>query len=740
VGSGGGGTWGDGIRPPPSPAGERRPASGAANRWDGQGNSSNLTAVISSALDYKKFLDKRKQMIQLQVETAQNAVAASPMTITGGTGSQPSSARGTSGSAQQGQRMPVVGGWTTTSSTPGKGGEQPMAPVAPPTEGRSSTAFHGRYRRTAEAPNQDERIPSPKGVDVGDMPIGDEDRHADRLLPPRGETPDVGRPRMETPDLLRTNRADTPDAYARPMTPAGAGYTANDGRGPRGPEEDDSETPRGGGWTGPDGQQYAGYRRSQSGAGQQAGRGAAAASSRPQATGGKAAGSPVQSQEGMRPPSAGAPASLGTDVPRSSSNSRGRAQTPTPKHEDVEDLLGGDDGRITNSTATLDDYVVGKQVGQGAYATVRFALHKDSGKKVAIKVYEKYKLLDPQRRKSVRREVRLMERMNHANIVNFIDALDTPKQIYIVMEFLSGGSLHSFLKKRTCRRLEEPQARRLFVQVGDGLKYCHDRHIVHRDIKLENLLLDENQNVKIIDFGFSTIIPPGRKLKIFCGTPSYMAPEIVARKEYSGFCADIWAIGVLLYAMLCGCFPFKGANDRDLYRKIIKGVFYIPDFVSAGARSLLNRVLTVDMSKRPTIDDVLCDAWVTANGSEVFPNKSTHNSSISSTATTAAGHTKNVSSNDVMSLSLLPDNAQGQERPAHSGNGQGRPGTPGVPNSARDAPDDKEKPRIDDEAVAKLERLGYGRDEIIRQLRDEDSHLYKLYFRFLRALNAWDKK
>eukprot|EP00415_Alexandrium_ostenfeldii_P002691 UN2691 len=217
----------------------------------------------------------------------------------------------------------------------------------------------------------------------------------------------------------------------------------------------------------------------------------------------------------------------------------------------------------------VEDYAVGKQIGQGAYATVSFGLHKETNRKVAIKIYEKYKLLDPQRKKSVRCEIRLMERLRHPNIVNFHEALDTPKQIFLVMEFVGGGSLHHHLKKRPGRRLEDSQAKRLFYQVCQGIRYLHDRHIVHRDVKLENLLLDEGGTVKVIDFGFSTIVPPGKKLKIFCGTPSYMAPEIVSRKEYSGFCADIWAMGVLLYALLCGSFPFRGQNDRDLYRKIV---------------------------------------------------------------------------------------------------------------------------------------------------------------------------
>jgi serine/threonine protein kinase len=476
--------------------------------------------------------------------------------------------------------------------------------------------------------------------------------------------------------------------------------------------------------------------------------------------------------------------------------SEGARRVPEKK-ESLSDLLGEDGKDVrwsSNPGSSLEDYIVGKQIGQGAYATVRFGIHKDTGRKVAVKVYEKYKLLDPQRRKSVRREIKLMERMSHPNMVAFHDALDTPKQIYIIMEFVGGGSLHHYLKKHTCRRVEETKAKRLFYQVCQGIKYCHDRHIVHRDVKLENLLLDENGTVKIIDFGFSTIIPPGKKLKTFCGTPSYMAPEIVARKEYSGFCADIWAMGVLLYALLCGCFPFKGQNDKDLYRKIVKGVFYIPEFVSQSSRALVTRILTVDMNRRPTVDEVLADPWFTSHPTELYALKNSHqpNVSVSSQSTTAgertSGQTASSSSGQSASdpasaaLAFPRRGSSGQEiQPSRPGSSHGMSSgsaaqvaqfgrsSPVPPSEAQQRPQSSERPqtpngyaeasggnsgtrassarasreksaKIEEEAMAKLERLGYPREEIVRQLKDESSHLYKLYFRFLKAMNAWDQK
>jgi len=334
-------------------------------------------------------------------------------------------------------------------------------------------------------------------------------------------------------------------------------------------------------------------------------------------------------------------------------------------------------------------------------------------------------------------------------------------------------------------------------------------------------LLDDAGTVKIIDFGFSTIVPPGKRLKIFCGTPSYMAPEIVARKEYSGFCADIWATGVLLYALLNGSFPFRGQNDRDLYRKIVRGVFHVPEVVTDGARSLLTRVLTPDMTRRPSIDDVIGDQWFASHRDELYTSMAKGsvdsykpNTSTSSTATTAApsssasagqsaretsGGGRETPSVDSRAPSAQPSRSN-TPAPAHSGIVSGAcPSSGGAAwsapatapagaaagfgssslsqtggrnldastgsasyaavdcgargNEIDDTPGQESAgPRFEDasergcsrqfeeEAITKLERLGYPRDEIIRQLKDESSHLCKLYCRFLKALTAWDSK
>jgi len=207
------------------------------------------------------------------------------------------------------------------------------------------------------------------------------------------------------------------------------------------------------------------------------------------------------------------------------------------KHE-RESSEGNNQGNFSDSSfwtegadqSHYDRYLIGKRIGQGAYAVVRAGIDTLNNQKVAIKIYNKLNLLDTQRRKGVRREIKILERLKHDNIVCLHEAFDNKKQVFLVMEYTNGGSLHSLLKSRANRQLKDDEARKLFKQIASALKYCHSKNITHRDIKLENVLLDEShEKVKIIDFGFSTWIPNETKIKLFCGTPSYMAPEIVSK-------------------------------------------------------------------------------------------------------------------------------------------------------------------------------------------------------------------
>jgi len=261
-----------------------------------------------------------------------------------------------------------------------------------------------------------------------------------------------------------------------------------------------------------------------------------------------------------------------------------------------------------SATGKLSNYNIGVQIGKGAYAIVKSGVHKITGKKVAIKVYEKNRIADPQRKGCVEREIRILKRLSHENIVHLYDIIDTSRQLFIVMELIKGRSLYSYVHSKKNSKLDEEESIRIFSQIASGIDYCHKHSVTHRDIKMENLLLDEECNAKIIDFGFSICTNAEQKLKIFCGTPSYMAPEIVMKKEYLGPPTDIWSLGVLLFAMLCGCFPFKGINEKDLFRCISKCKFTFPKTVSSGARALVGKMLCLDPKKRATAEELCNDA------------------------------------------------------------------------------------------------------------------------------------
>jgi len=263
-----------------------------------------------------------------------------------------------------------------------------------------------------------------------------------------------------------------------------------------------------------------------------------------------------------------------------------------------------------NPQHNVANFKIDKVLGQGSYAIVKLALDKHSNQKVAVKIYEKYRLIDPRKMKNVRREIQLLENINHPNVIKMNYSFDTAKQIYIIMEYVGQTSLHSFIKGRMGKKLEELEVKRLFKEVVQGISYCHSKNIVHRDIKMENILIDDNKNIKIIDFGFSICATPDKRLNIFCGTPSYMAPEIVSKINYKGCPADIWALGILLYALLTGSFPFRGFDDKDLFKKITRGKYDTPSSMSEGSKSLLEKMLKVSPDQRIIAEQILQDKWL----------------------------------------------------------------------------------------------------------------------------------
>mmetsp|Transcript_29235 Transcript_29235/g.46608 ORF Transcript_29235/g.46608 Transcript_29235/m.46608 type:complete len:367 (-) Transcript_29235:399-1499(-) len=253
--------------------------------------------------------------------------------------------------------------------------------------------------------------------------------------------------------------------------------------------------------------------------------------------------------------------------------------------------------------ATLvDGYRLGQTIGKGSYASVKAAKCTTSRRKVAIKIVPRSNVDD-----KLEAEISNHSKLHHKHIVEIIDVVRKDHATCIVMELASAGSLYDYI---VCSpQLTEEKARRTFQQLIAALDHCHAHNIVHRDLKPENILMDHDGNVKLADFGFSAKIGEGELLSESCGSPNYVAPELLKKKRSYRFEVDIWSCGVILYALLCRQLPFDEPNIPDLFRRIQNADYIVPGFMSDDAKDLVGKMMTVDPNERITIAEIKTHPW-----------------------------------------------------------------------------------------------------------------------------------
>ncbi|XP_078675689.1 serine/threonine-protein kinase MARK1-like isoform X24 [Branchiostoma floridae x Branchiostoma belcheri] len=255
----------------------------------------------------------------------------------------------------------------------------------------------------------------------------------------------------------------------------------------------------------------------------------------------------------------------------------------------------------------IGKYRLLKTIGKGNFAKVKLARHVPTGKEVAIKIIDKTQL-NPSSLQKLFREVRIMKMLNHPNIVKLFEVIETEKTLYLVMEYASGGEVFDYLVAHG--RMKEKEARAKFRQIVSAVQYCHQKRVVHRDLKAENLLLDSDMNIKIADFGFSNEFTPGNKLDTFCGSPPYAAPELFQGKKYDGPEVDVWSLGVILYTLVSGSLPFDGQNLKELRERVLRGKYRIPFYMSTDCENLLKRFLVLNPLKRGSLEAIMRDRWM----------------------------------------------------------------------------------------------------------------------------------
>jgi 5'-AMP-activated protein kinase, catalytic alpha subunit len=257
----------------------------------------------------------------------------------------------------------------------------------------------------------------------------------------------------------------------------------------------------------------------------------------------------------------------------------------------------------------LQRYEVGRLLGQGTFAKVYHARNIVTSQSVAIKVIDKDKIFKDGIMEQIKREISVMKLVRHPNIVQLYEVMATKSKIYFVLEYVKGGELFNKIAKG---KLREDAARKYFQQLICVVDFCHNRGVYHRDLKPENLLVDENGNLKICDFGLSALAEPRRQdglLHTTCGTPAYVAPEVISQKGYDGAKVDTWSCGVSLFVLMAGYLPFQDSNLVEMYRKIGKAEFKCPPWFPSDVRKLVLRILDPNPRTRMLITKIVECFW-----------------------------------------------------------------------------------------------------------------------------------
>uniref|UniRef100_A0A673I5V0 non-specific serine/threonine protein kinase n=1 Tax=Sinocyclocheilus rhinocerous TaxID=307959 RepID=A0A673I5V0_9TELE len=271
--------------------------------------------------------------------------------------------------------------------------------------------------------------------------------------------------------------------------------------------------------------------------------------------------------------------------------------------------------RSRNVVPTVDEYPhIGnyrllKTIGKGNFAKVKLARHVLTSKEVAVKIIDKTQLNSSSLQKvSLLLHVLICDHLSFSPPVKLFEVIETDKTLYLVMEYASGGEVFDYLVAHG--RMKEKEARAKFRQIVSAVQYCHQKCIVHRDLKAENLLLDADMNIKIADFGFSNEFTVGNKLDTFCGSPPYAAPELFQGKKYDGPEVDVWSLGVILYTLVSGSLPFDGQNLKELRERVLRGKYRIPFYMSTDCENLLKKFLILNPTKRGSLEQIMKDRWM----------------------------------------------------------------------------------------------------------------------------------